>query len=115
MHGPKGVDVDSMIEEQTVQSAKLPDVLGEHGELNSIDVLQVDTEGMDDVVIFNSGVDLLKPRLIHFEAENLPERRLSELIQFLEQRGYILGLCGRDVMGVLVGDLAQQAPTTEQP
>lgn len=101
-YGPNGADVDSMIAEQAVECAPLPDLLARGGrDVDSIDVLQVDTEGMDDIVIYNCGIDELKPCIIHFEAENLREDRLASLTDFLQRRGYVLGACGRDILAVL--------------
>jgi hypothetical protein len=99
-YGPKGADVDPMIVEQVVQCSPLPELLRNAGPVQSIDVLQVDAEGMDDVVIYNSGIDELKPSIIYFEAENLSKDRSSQLISYLEQRGYALGSIGRDVLAV---------------
>lgn len=100
-HGPKGVDVDSIITEQVVQCAQLPEVLRRCAPVDTIDVLQVDAEGMDDLVIYNSGIEELKPCILYFEAENLSKDRLAKLIYFLRQRGYTLGRCGRDILAVL--------------
>lgn len=100
-YGPKGVGVDSMITEQVVECGPLPEVLRSCEPVDTIDVLQVDAEGMDDIVIYNSGIEELKPCIIYFEAANLPEDRLSKLINFLQQIGYTLGRCGRDILAVL--------------
>jgi len=103
-HGPKGMDVDSMIATHVVESARLPDVLRNCGVEGEIDVLQIDTEGMDDIVIYNSGIDELKPRLIFFEAEILSRERLDELVRLLKDRGYVLGTYGRDALAVLASE-----------
>ena len=99
-HGPKGIDVDSMIATHVVESAQLPDVLLKYGAAGGIDVLQIDTEGMDDIVIFNSGVDELKPTLVHFEADKLSSERLKSLTVYLKNLGYVLGQVGRDILAV---------------
>jgi hypothetical protein len=99
-YGPKGVSVDAMIAKVTVESAPLPQVLESSEAGGAVDVLQVDAEGMDDVVIYNCGIDQINPCIIHFEGENLSSKRLTDLISFLENRGYILGFSGRDVIAV---------------
>jgi FkbM family methyltransferase len=109
-YAPKGADIDSMIAEEIVESRPLPDVLRSCEVQGDIDALQVDTEGMDDIVIFNSGIDELRPRLIHFEAENLSADRLQSIMGYLEQRGYLLGRCGRDMMAVLASDPGDVRP-----
>lgn len=105
-YGPKDVDVDSMMASHVVESARLPDVLRTCGAKGEIDVLQIDTEGMDDIVILNSGIDELRPRVIYFEAENLPKERLTAVLRFLDERHYIVGASDRDVLAVLGSEWA---------
>ena len=99
-YGPKGMDVDSMIATRVVDSARLPDVLRNYGAPSEIDVLQIDTEGMDDIVIFNSGIDELKPTILYFEADKLSNERLQGLTEYLKNLGYVLGQAGRDILAV---------------
>ena len=54
-----------------------------------IDLLQVDAEGYDDEVIYNSQIDFFKPRYINFEHKNLDETKLNNLLKFLEQKSYV--------------------------
>lgn len=53
-----------------------------------IDLLQVDAEGYDDEVIYNSNLDFFKPQYINFEYKNLNEMKLENLINFLKQKSY---------------------------
>jgi FkbM family methyltransferase len=57
-------------------------------EYKGIDLLQVDTEGYDDEVIYNSNLDFFKPQFINFEYKNLNETKLEKLIEFLKQKSY---------------------------
>ncbi len=53
-----------------------------------IDILQVDVEGHDDRVIYESNIDLLRPKLILFESHNLSAERQEALTRFLTERSY---------------------------
>ena len=53
-----------------------------------IDLLQVDAEGYDDEVIYNSKIDFFKPKYINFEYKNLTKEKLENLIQFLNKNSY---------------------------
>ena len=82
---------ENAIEEITVPSIRLNDLLAspDWGG-RRIDVLQVDTEGMDDLVIYDSQIRELRPTLVNFEG-NLwnPERR-GKLDSFLLDCGYVV-------------------------
>ena len=93
--------MNSMIIEQVVNSTPLPDLLRSSDAIESIDVLQVDAEGMDDDVIYNSGIDELTPSIIYFEADHLSKGRAAKLMIYLEERGYMLARIKRDMMAVL--------------
>lgn len=54
----------------------------------NIDLLQIDAEGYDDQVIYNSSIDFFKPKYINFEYKNLSETNLENLIKFLKQNSY---------------------------
>ena len=53
-----------------------------------IDLLQVDAEGYDDEIIYNSQIDFFKPKYINFEYKNLTKEKLENLIQFLNKNSY---------------------------
>ena len=55
---------------------------------NNIDLLQVDAEGYDDEVIYNSNIDFFKPKYINFEHKNLSKDKLENLIKFLNNKSY---------------------------
>ena len=54
------------------------------------DLLQIDAEGYDDVIIYNSGIDDFNFKIINYECKNLSEERLSELHKFLKSRNYYI-------------------------
>ena len=53
-----------------------------------IDLLQIDAEGYDDEVIYNSNIDFFKPKYINFEYKNLTKEKLESLIKFLNENSY---------------------------
>ena len=54
----------------------------------NIDLLQIDAEGYDDQVIYNSSIDYFKPKYINFESKNLDKNNLDNLIKFLKENSY---------------------------
>lgn len=85
----------------TMQSRPLIEVLESSGFGFGVDLLQVDTEGSDDVVIMNSSIDRLLPALINFEQAHLPQSRLSALTEHLQLLGYEIHDNGYDALAVL--------------
>ena len=57
-------------------------------DFRNIDLLQIDAEGYDDKVIYNSSLDFFKPKYINFEYKNLSKTNLENLIKFLKQNSY---------------------------
>lgn len=53
-----------------------------------IDLLQIDAEGYDDQVIYQSSIDFFKPKYINFESKNLDKYNLENLIKFLKENSY---------------------------
>lgn len=96
----KLTDPDTGIEEMLVRSRRLPELMEELS-FPSVDVLQVDAEGADDIVIHNSDVETTRPLLIHFEARNLPQPRREALFARLRTAGYRLIDSEGDVLAVL--------------
>lgn len=98
----KGQDkLSDIIQEQTVQSLPLGQILIEVGFGQNVDILQVDAEGYDDAVIYNSEIDELLPRLIRFESHSLGRQKLQRLTDYLVEKGYRMYPRGGDAMAVL--------------
>lgn len=74
--------------ETQVQANPLIDWLAFKGFSSSIDVLQVDTEGVDDQVIYHSALEVLEPSVIYFESKNLSTQKLNDLKAHLSMLGY---------------------------
>ena len=94
------VDVDEMIAEHVVPCKKLDDVLEEMNFSREVDVLQVDTEGFDDQVIYNAEIDKLKPNVILFEISLLDNSKLERVKSHLVEKGYFISILGTDALAI---------------
>jgi len=74
--------------ETAIEVRPLPDWFAVHGLSTKIDVLQVDTEGVDDEVIYHSNLETTQPHIIYFESKNLARPRLRKLRAYLSSLGY---------------------------
>ena len=92
------MDVDEMISEDVVPCKKLCDILEASDFAHTIDVLQVDTEGFDDQVIYNADIDDLQPNVILFEISLLGEQRLKRVKSYLREKGYFISNLKRDAI-----------------
>ena len=96
----KHVDVDEMITENVVPCKKLGDVLEEVDFARDVDVLQIDTEGFDDQIIYNAEIDILKPSVILFEISLLDNRKLERVKSYLEEKRYFISMLGTDALAI---------------
>lgn len=71
-----------------VTAKPLLDWFRDHALSHSMDVLQVDTEGVDDQVIYQSSLEITQPAVIYFESKNLERARLIRLKRYLTELGY---------------------------
>lgn len=55
---------------------------------NAVDVIQVDTEGMDDLVIYECSISEIKPSIINFEHSHLSSSSYKNLCKMLHENGY---------------------------
>jgi FkbM family methyltransferase len=70
----------------------------------SIDVLQVDTEGADDYVIYNSSIDVTKPKIINYENAAMDTDRNEKLEDYLRNHGYVLFYRGEDTLALRMSE-----------
>lgn len=80
---------EKLIESIAVQSITISSAL-ERFSFNNFDLLQVDTEGHDDIIVkstINSG---FKPALIHYEHCHLRIDRRDHCVLFLQLNGYLV-------------------------
>lgn len=57
-------------------------------DFRNIDLLQIDAEGYDDQVIYESSIDFFKPKYINFESKNLEKNKLKNLVKYLKKHSY---------------------------
>lgn len=79
-------DID--IQEVMVETITGNDVLQECTFLNSIDLLQIDTEGYDYKILLLFDLNKIHPKVIKFESVNLSEKEIQESLKLLRSLGY---------------------------
>jgi FkbM family methyltransferase len=101
---------DIYISEYEIEVNPLYDVLKKSNldcdQYKNIDLLQIDAEGWDDEVIYNSNLDFFRPKYINFEYHNLTKIKLENLIKFLNQNSYVCLIYEQsDCLAVLKEDI----------
>jgi FkbM family methyltransferase len=86
---PNNILVEQAIEKLEVESKELIDVLNAQN-IKSVDILQIDAEGLDDQVIYHCNIDRCKPSIIHFEHIHLGIDKKLKLHKYLRQSGYVV-------------------------
>lgn len=92
-------DIARHIVEQEVPCQTLAQILADAG-FDQLDILQIDTEGHDDVVLAQVDLAQVRPRVIQFEHTHLPSPRLVDCLLRLREAGYAFSLEGRDLCAV---------------
>ena len=88
---PFGLSIMEAIEEIEVPMINLDQLLQKTDwEEKRVDVLQIDTEGMDDIVIYECNIHKLKPTVINFEDMHLSEARYKGICKMLSSFGYYI-------------------------
>jgi FkbM family methyltransferase len=82
--------LEQCIEEVHVSCRRLIEFEGEVPFLKEIDLLQIDTEGLDDAAVFSCNIDVLKPKLINYEFAHLGRERQENVEKYLLGEGYRL-------------------------
>ena len=82
------INPDDALEVINVPSKELKTLLVEIQWPIPIDVLQIDTEGCDDLVIYASNIEYTKPKIIYFENHHMPQDRIELLLQYLSKNNY---------------------------
>jgi FkbM family methyltransferase len=98
----KPSNIDEAIETINVPCMKLQHLIQKVKFGNQVDVLQIDTEGTDDVVIYNSSINIFKPRIINYESKALSMGDNEKLKSFLAEHGYITFKRGGDTLAILL-------------
>ena len=97
----KGVlPIEDLLVTFPTECMPLSDLIERAGFAPPIDVLQVDCEGFDDTVLYNSSLERFTPKLINFEHTALGPAQLETLSQRLNELGYTLQSTGQDVLAI---------------
>lgn len=93
-----GEAVQDVLEENDVPCHPLVEALMMENIECNVDVIQVDTEGYDDEVLFCCEIEKTRPSVIRYEAKLLSEIRLTRLSDYLKTCGYTSRRDGVDMM-----------------
>lgn len=96
----QNLDPDSAIDILNIPAKELKTLLEDLKWPTPIDILQIDAEGYDDVVIYNSNLSYTRPKLIYFENHNMPEEKGKALKNYLSKRRYSAYNLGGDTLAV---------------
>ncbi|MCD9622760.1 FkbM family methyltransferase [Rhabdothermincola salaria] len=92
--------LSEVVVELTVPSTPLLPLLVDTGFGDSVDLLQIDTEGFDDTVIYESSIERLLPSVINFESRHLSGLRAKELTSYLQEFGFSIIANGGDTLAI---------------
>jgi FkbM family methyltransferase len=81
------------LEKITVPTARLDDIVEKHG-VTSLDILQIDTEGLDWDVLQTLDLTKTRPYLIRFEHGHLSPAVIGKMTEYLNEHGYPVNFGG---------------------
>lgn len=94
-------DIGRYIRQIQIDTVSFGNLLDDHS-IESLDLLQIDTEGFDAEVINLFPFEILKPSIIHFESKHIPKNNLEQLLYKLINLGYSIAQDrSEDMMAVL--------------
>ena len=80
---------DEYIIQKNIKTYSLESVYSEfNGNFDNVDFLQIDAEGYDDEVIYNSSLENKKYKYINYEFKYFSEERLKKLHNYLHLNNY---------------------------
>jgi FkbM family methyltransferase len=91
------VSKSGTIESVTVPMLRVDSLLQKYG-VERVDLLLIDTEGMDAEIISSFNFERYQPRLIYFEIINLQENEVDMAMRILQRHGYLHCVTQRDVV-----------------
>lgn len=80
------IDPNEAIFSKKIQSSNLYDALST--KVQKLDILQIDTEGVDDFVLYSCSVGQFLPKVVNIEISHIGEERTTNLINFLKSLNY---------------------------
>lgn len=81
-------DPELLIESIDCDTVKLNDIACHYFKDQQVDLLQVDTEGMDDEILLSVDFRKWSPKIISFESVHIPQERLKNLLEVLRLNLY---------------------------
>jgi hypothetical protein len=78
------------IEDVSVETCSPRSIINQSELMNNVDVLQVDTEGMDDKVVYSFFKDDIHPPIINIESKHLSNEECGKYSDILSRHGYEL-------------------------
>lgn len=80
---------DKYIDKTKIRSHLLSNIIESFNyDPKEIDLLQIDAEGYDDQIIYNSEIKVNKFKFINYEYKNLNEEKIKKLHEYLYNSGY---------------------------
>jgi FkbM family methyltransferase len=95
-----GLSPDTVIDSYSVACWTLPALLRSVGADPTLDVIQIDAEGTDDLVLYDCDIDQTKPSIVFLETKTIPEERKRRLDAFLDARGFTQSYFNGDTLAV---------------
>lgn len=96
----QNLNPDLAIDTLNVPAKELKTLLEDLKWPTPIDVLQIDAEGYDDIVIYNSNLNYTRPKLIYFESHNMPKEKSNSLEYYLSKQKYKTYRVGKDSLAI---------------
>lgn len=93
------IDKQEWIVSETIQTIDFITLISTYN-LTNVDLLQIDTEGLDAEIIRLFPFHIYKPQVISFEHENFSESERKTCFLYLEQLGYSMIILERDALAI---------------
>jgi FkbM family methyltransferase len=93
-------NLNDLIIEDKVRCSTLESLLLKHNR-SRIDLLQVDAEGYDYDIIRAIDLNVMRPRIVHYESKHITQRKQKELINKLVSSGYKVSTDGHDTLAAI--------------
>ena len=96
---------NSLVESFDIEAITVKNILKRFWEEEHVDVLQIDTEGLDKEIISKTIKDGIYPNVIFFETFLLTREEFNEVVKFLEDKSYIyIDTSNRDGCAILMSN-----------
>lgn len=97
-HMKSGTPPDSIVSEE-VECVHLMDLIREQ-KFEQVNLLQIDVEGYDGEVIKMIDFNVVKPKIIKYEHQNLKKEERKQIVKMLKSHGYTVFRQGGDTVAI---------------